>query len=97
MAVLHLLADRGITRLMVEGGPTVAAAFVAADMIDEAVIMRGPQPIGPDGIDALHALPLSTLTQSCRFRASGSEILGPDIIESFERPCLPALSPTSAK
>jgi diaminohydroxyphosphoribosylaminopyrimidine deaminase/5-amino-6-(5-phosphoribosylamino)uracil reductase len=97
MALLNLLADRGITRLMVEGGPTVAAAFVAADLIDEAVIMRGPQPIGADGTDALHALPLSALTESCKLRASGMEFLGPDIIESFERPCLPGLSPTSAK
>ena len=91
VAVLRLLADRGITRLMVEGGPTVAAAFVRADMVDEAVVMRGPQPIGTDGIDALNALPLSALTESCTLRLSGTEILAPDTIESFERPCSPVL------
>ena len=42
-AVLKLLAERGITRLMVEGGPTVAAAFVAADLVDEAVLFRSPR------------------------------------------------------
>ena len=32
-----MLAGEGITRLMVEGGPTVAASFVAAaDLVDEA-------------------------------------------------------------
>ncbi len=33
--VLKILAGEGITRLMVEGGPTVAAAFAAADLVDE--------------------------------------------------------------
>jgi diaminohydroxyphosphoribosylaminopyrimidine deaminase/5-amino-6-(5-phosphoribosylamino)uracil reductase len=97
VALLNLLADRGITSLMVEGGPMVAAAFVTADMVDEAAIMRGPQPIGADGIEALHGLPLSALTKSCKLHASSTEMLGPDTIESFERPCLPVLSPTSAK
>ena len=36
-AVLKLLARRGITRLMVETGPILAAAFVRADLVDEAV------------------------------------------------------------
>ena len=39
-AVLRLLAERGITRLMVEGGPMVAASFVAADLVDEAALFR---------------------------------------------------------
>ena len=39
--VLKLLADQGITRLMVEGGPTVAAAFVAEDLVDEAAPTAG--------------------------------------------------------
>ncbi|MEX0751335.1 MAG: bifunctional diaminohydroxyphosphoribosylaminopyrimidine deaminase/5-amino-6-(5-phosphoribosylamino)uracil reductase RibD, partial [Xanthobacteraceae bacterium] len=33
--VLKILAERGITRLMVEGGARVAASFVAADLVDE--------------------------------------------------------------
>ena len=49
------LAARGITRLMVEGGPTLAAALLAADLVDEAVLFRSPKVVGPDGIDALDA------------------------------------------
>jgi len=41
-ATLKLLAARGITRLMVETGPILAAAFVAADLVDEAVLFRAP-------------------------------------------------------
>jgi diaminohydroxyphosphoribosylaminopyrimidine deaminase / 5-amino-6-(5-phosphoribosylamino)uracil reductase len=84
-AVLRLLAERGITRLMVEGGPTVAAAFLAADLVDEAALLRGPNPIGPDGIDALEAMPLTALTASPALRSHGIETAGEDTIEIFER------------
>ena len=64
--VLGFLAAKGITRLMVEGGPTLAAAFLAADLIDEAVLFQSPKVVGADGIDALDGLPLTALTQSPR-------------------------------
>jgi diaminohydroxyphosphoribosylaminopyrimidine deaminase/5-amino-6-(5-phosphoribosylamino)uracil reductase len=83
--VLRALAARGITRLMVEGGPTVAAAFVAADLVDEAALLRAPRPIGPDGIDALEGLPLAALTGSPALRSRGIEAAGEDVIETFER------------
>jgi len=82
---LRVLAVRGITRLMVEGGPTVAAALVAADLVDEAVLLRSPDPIGPDGIDALEAMPLTALTDSPKLRLLGVETVGADTIETFER------------
>jgi diaminohydroxyphosphoribosylaminopyrimidine deaminase/5-amino-6-(5-phosphoribosylamino)uracil reductase len=84
-SAVRALNDRGITRLMVEGGPTVAAAFVAADLVDEAALLRGPQPIGPDGIDALDAMPLTALTESSRLRSRGIAAVGEDTIETFER------------
>jgi len=49
---LQLLALRGVTRLMVEGGPAVASALLAADLIDEATIVTGPGTLGPDAVDA---------------------------------------------
>jgi diaminohydroxyphosphoribosylaminopyrimidine deaminase/5-amino-6-(5-phosphoribosylamino)uracil reductase len=85
LAALRLLAARGITRLMVEGGPTVAAALVAADLVDEAALLRSPNPIGPDGIDALEGMPLTALTASPKLRSLGIETVGEDTIETFER------------
>ena len=84
-AVLRLLAGRGITRLMVETGPILAAAFVRADLVDELALFRSPSAIGPDGIDALDGLPLSALTQSPKLKAIGREMLGGDTVETFER------------
>jgi diaminohydroxyphosphoribosylaminopyrimidine deaminase/5-amino-6-(5-phosphoribosylamino)uracil reductase len=84
-AALKLLATRGITRLMVEGGPTVAAAFLAADLVDAAILLRSSAAIGPDGVDALEGLPLTVLTRSPHLRSRGSETAGTDTIETFER------------
>jgi diaminohydroxyphosphoribosylaminopyrimidine deaminase/5-amino-6-(5-phosphoribosylamino)uracil reductase len=85
MAVLHALADKGITRLMVEGGARVASSFVAADLADEVWLLRGPEAIGADGIAPLDALPLSAITQSPAFRVRASESLRNDTLTVYER------------
>jgi len=82
-AVMQGLAERGITRLMVEAGPIVAAAFLDADLVDEAVLLRAPAPIGADGIDALEGRSLEALTRSLAL--VGSDAVGLDTIERFER------------
>jgi diaminohydroxyphosphoribosylaminopyrimidine deaminase/5-amino-6-(5-phosphoribosylamino)uracil reductase len=83
--VLTQLQARGITRLLVEGGPTVAAAFLNAELIDEAVLLRSPNAVGPDGIDALEGLRLEALTNSPRFVVRDSETLGVDTMTAYER------------
>jgi diaminohydroxyphosphoribosylaminopyrimidine deaminase / 5-amino-6-(5-phosphoribosylamino)uracil reductase len=85
-AMLKLLAARGITRLMVEAGPIVSAAFLKADLVDEAVLLRSPKAIGADGIDALEGLSLDAVNASPRLVATGSSTVGADRIESFARP-----------
>ncbi|MFY9623126.1 MAG: dihydrofolate reductase family protein, partial [Rhodoplanes sp.] len=85
---LAALAQRGITRLMVEGGPRVAAAFVRADLIDDAILFCGNRAIGEDGIDALDGLPLGALTQSRAFEALSAGTIGCDRVETFSRASL---------
>jgi diaminohydroxyphosphoribosylaminopyrimidine deaminase/5-amino-6-(5-phosphoribosylamino)uracil reductase len=84
-AVLQALGARGITRLMVEGGPTVAAAFLAADLVDEVALFRSPNPLG-EGIDALEGMPLTALTRSTRLKPAETEQIGADKLEWLERP-----------
>jgi diaminohydroxyphosphoribosylaminopyrimidine deaminase / 5-amino-6-(5-phosphoribosylamino)uracil reductase len=81
--VLKVLAGEGITRLMVEGGPTVAASFVAADLVDEAALIHSDKLIGEGGIAPLEGMALDALTS--RLHARGSEALGPDTLERYER------------
>jgi diaminohydroxyphosphoribosylaminopyrimidine deaminase / 5-amino-6-(5-phosphoribosylamino)uracil reductase len=84
-AVLELVAERGITRLMVEGGPTLAAALLSADLIDEAVLFQSAKVVGAAGIDALDGLPLTALTQSPLLMSVRNDAIGPDICEVFSQ------------
>ena len=83
--VLHALAEKGITRLLVEGGARVASSFVSAGLVDEVWLLRGTDPIGTDGIAALEGLPLSSITQSPGFRLRASETLQKDTLTIYER------------
>jgi diaminohydroxyphosphoribosylaminopyrimidine deaminase/5-amino-6-(5-phosphoribosylamino)uracil reductase len=81
--VLKVLAEQGITRLMVEGGPKVAGAIAAAGLVDEVALLRGEKTIGANGIEPLKGMPLNGFTG--QLHACGSEKLGPDTLEIFER------------
>ena len=81
--VLKLLATRGITRLMVEGGPTVASALIEADLIDEAVFFNSPIVIGEEGLPALE--PRAAQLRSEHLARVSSEPVGLDRQETYER------------
>jgi diaminohydroxyphosphoribosylaminopyrimidine deaminase / 5-amino-6-(5-phosphoribosylamino)uracil reductase len=87
LAALHALAEKGITRLMVEGGARVASSFVTAGLVDEAWLLRGPDAIGADGVPALEALPLTSITQSPGLKVRASESLQNDTLTIYERAC----------
>jgi diaminohydroxyphosphoribosylaminopyrimidine deaminase/5-amino-6-(5-phosphoribosylamino)uracil reductase len=85
LAVLHALAGKGITKVMVEGGARVASSLVAAGLVDEAWLLRAPEAVGADGVPALHALPLAAITQSPAFKVRASETLGKDVLTIYDR------------
>jgi diaminohydroxyphosphoribosylaminopyrimidine deaminase/5-amino-6-(5-phosphoribosylamino)uracil reductase len=81
--VLKLLAKRGITRLMVEGGPTVASALIDADLVDEAVFFYSPMVLGEAGLPALEPHAVKMLGQ--HLKHISDEPVGPDRQETYER------------
>jgi diaminohydroxyphosphoribosylaminopyrimidine deaminase / 5-amino-6-(5-phosphoribosylamino)uracil reductase len=83
--VLHALAGKGITRLLVEGGARVASSFVASGLVDEVWLLRGAEAVGADGVAALEALPLTSITQSPAFHVRASESLQKDTLTIYER------------
>jgi diaminohydroxyphosphoribosylaminopyrimidine deaminase/5-amino-6-(5-phosphoribosylamino)uracil reductase len=84
-SVLRALSEKGITRLLVEGGARVASSFVAAGLVDEIWLLRSTEPVGDDGVAALEALPLTAITQSPNFRVRASEGLQEDTLTIYER------------
>lgn len=79
---LRLLAQRGITRVLCEGGPTLADALAAAGSVDEAVLITGSQRIG-HGVPALGPHLRDALEGSLRHRESA--LAGADQIDVYER------------
>jgi diaminohydroxyphosphoribosylaminopyrimidine deaminase/5-amino-6-(5-phosphoribosylamino)uracil reductase len=74
-AVLSTLAKRGITRLLVEGGAVVHAAFLEQGLADRLEIFRAPVTLG-DGIP-------NVLNAEAGFVRTAERRLGPDMLESY--------------
>jgi diaminohydroxyphosphoribosylaminopyrimidine deaminase/5-amino-6-(5-phosphoribosylamino)uracil reductase len=85
LAVLHALAERGITRLLVEGGARVASSLATAGLVDEFWLLRGAEAVGAGGVAALDALPLTSITQSPGFRVRAGENLDKDTLTVYGR------------
>ncbi len=84
-AVLGALAERGITRVMIEGGGEVAASFLKADLVDRISWYRAPKVIGGDGRAAIAGWGLERLTEAPRFARVRVDRLGEDLLESLRR------------
>jgi diaminohydroxyphosphoribosylaminopyrimidine deaminase / 5-amino-6-(5-phosphoribosylamino)uracil reductase len=76
---LRDLAARGLTRILCEGGSTLAAALVRARLIDDLALFSGAALIGAEGHPALGPLQLSTLADAPRPMLRDSHVLGPDL------------------
>jgi diaminohydroxyphosphoribosylaminopyrimidine deaminase/5-amino-6-(5-phosphoribosylamino)uracil reductase len=77
-AVLEGLHEDGITRLLVEGGPTVARSFLDAGLIDEAVVFRGTEPLGPAGVQPILDRGIETFDDVGTWRLADERAVGPD-------------------
>jgi diaminohydroxyphosphoribosylaminopyrimidine deaminase/5-amino-6-(5-phosphoribosylamino)uracil reductase len=82
---METLADRGITRVLVEGGPSVARALLDADLVDEAVIYQGSEPAGADGLTPFAGDGLDRLIGSGHFTLIASRPFGPDRMTWWRR------------
>jgi len=82
-AALGMLGARGLTRLLVEGGGRLAAAFLRAGLVDRLIWINAPMLIGADGIPAVADLGLATLANAPRFEHVATEILGADVLSHF--------------
>jgi len=83
-AALKALADRGLTRIFVEGGATLAASLVKADLVDNLFWYRAPAIMG-EGVSALGSLSLGELASLPRFRREETIRLGDDVLETYAR------------
>ncbi len=84
-AVLGSLARDGVTRVLVEGGPTIASALLAADLVDEVVIARGTEPLGAAGRQPFGARGLELLDDAEFWQLAERRMLGADTLTIHRR------------
>lgn len=84
-AALRSLGERGITRLLVEGGAGIAGALLRADRVDEIVWFMAPSALGGDGLAAIGALGLGTPGEALAFRHEDGQEVGADRVLHLTR------------
>ncbi|HZT20839.1 MAG TPA: bifunctional diaminohydroxyphosphoribosylaminopyrimidine deaminase/5-amino-6-(5-phosphoribosylamino)uracil reductase RibD [Dongiaceae bacterium] len=83
--LLHHMAERGLTRVLAEGGARLAAALLRAHLVDRLAIFRAPSVIGGDGLPAAAGFGLERLAELPRFLPEETVALGPDRLETYRR------------
>jgi diaminohydroxyphosphoribosylaminopyrimidine deaminase / 5-amino-6-(5-phosphoribosylamino)uracil reductase len=80
---LGVLGERGVTRLLVEGGGRLAAALAHARLIDRLVWVHAPLLIGNDGTPGIAAFGLDRLAEAPQFEHLSTEMAGSDVMTVF--------------
>lgn len=85
-AALQSLAQKGLTRILSEGGSTIAAALVKAGLVDDLAMFTGGLLIGNEGHPAFGNLQLSELRMAPRAIPIQSQSLGADTVVLWSIP-----------
>lgn len=84
-SVLQALGAAGLTRVFCEGGGALAASLLAADLVDELVVMNAGVAIGAEGLPALGALGLARLAEAPRFALREVQAVAGDVVHVWGR------------
>ncbi|WP_119303434.1 bifunctional diaminohydroxyphosphoribosylaminopyrimidine deaminase/5-amino-6-(5-phosphoribosylamino)uracil reductase RibD [Dongia deserti] len=84
-AVFQELGKAGLTRVLVEGGATLATALLSAGLVDRLYWFRAPIVIGGDGLPGIAPLAVDRLAGSVGLRCVGRRTLGNDVLELYGR------------
>jgi diaminohydroxyphosphoribosylaminopyrimidine deaminase / 5-amino-6-(5-phosphoribosylamino)uracil reductase len=84
-AVLQSLSKDGVTRVLVEGGPTIASALLAADLADEVVIGHGTASLSGKGRKPFGESGLEVLDDPGRWRLAARRAIGADTLTVHRR------------
>ena len=79
-AVLADLWDRDVRSVLVEGGGTVLAAFLAASLVDRLLVHVAPVLLGEGGVPVLRGDGIGTLADAPRFAVEDVDRAGDDVL-----------------
>jgi diaminohydroxyphosphoribosylaminopyrimidine deaminase/5-amino-6-(5-phosphoribosylamino)uracil reductase len=84
-AALSLLAGRGLTRLLVEGGPILAESLLDSHLVDEVALFEAPVTLGHEAIPAIEGRDIRRLLDAANWGVVAQSMLGPDRLTSYWR------------
>ncbi len=83
--MLAQLGHAGLTRVFCEGGGTLAASLLTADLVDEMVGFSAGLAIGAEGLPSIGALGIDRLANAPRFDLVETRAIGADILHRWRR------------
>jgi diaminohydroxyphosphoribosylaminopyrimidine deaminase/5-amino-6-(5-phosphoribosylamino)uracil reductase len=78
-SVLTLLANRDVNELLVESGPRLAGAFLAARLVDELILYVAPHLLGDAALPLARLGPLATMAERPEFAFADVRRVGDDL------------------
>ncbi|WP_428675486.1 bifunctional diaminohydroxyphosphoribosylaminopyrimidine deaminase/5-amino-6-(5-phosphoribosylamino)uracil reductase RibD [Reyranella sp.] len=84
-AAARALGERRLTRVLIEGGGKVTAAFLAADLVDCVTSYQAGLLLGADSRSAVAPLGLQKLDFAPRFTLVSTRTVGGDVLETWHR------------
>jgi diaminohydroxyphosphoribosylaminopyrimidine deaminase/5-amino-6-(5-phosphoribosylamino)uracil reductase len=83
--IAKALGKRGLTRVLLEGGSHLAAAFLRAGLVDRLARFGAGLVLGGDGVPALAAFGIDRLADAPRFSRLEVTECGEDVLETWTR------------
>ena len=77
---LQTLANEGLTRILCEGGATLAASLITARLVDDLILFTAGLTIGAEGHPALGPLNLSVLKDAPHLTLQDTRQIGADVM-----------------
>lgn len=84
-SVLTSIANKRITRLLVEGGSKLATSLITTNLTDEVHWFYAPKIIGNEGIAAINDTALQKLSDATKFKIISSEIIDDDVLSIYRK------------
>lgn len=84
-AAIRALAAGGINRVFCEGGGTLAAALLGADLVDDLALMTAGLALGAEGTPGVAAMGVAALSEAPRFALCEVRRVGDDTLSLWRR------------
>ena len=82
-SVLKVLANAGLTKILVEGGSKVLGSFFHQGFGDKIAWFKAPVTIGPEGIPAIEGFELKDIYNSQIYKSNFKKNIDKDVLEIF--------------